>query len=369
MKKILFGIISLSLILNPYVVFADEVTVSGNAEGSTNNVNVNVVENTTVEQTNEADIQNDVDVEADTGNNNANENLGEVEITTGDIEVDTKILNEDINQSYVDTGCCSDGLDLNIKENGTNSNNTINYSTQKNTDVSITQTASINNSIYGIANTGENKANKNLGDVSIESGNITVTDKIENTGINVHDVSAANGTGGSVYISVDGNADDSTNSVNYSNESNVNISIVSTAVIVNDTKWDLNTGRNVANGNLGNVNISTGDIYYSSSIKNGPVNYGWVDIDCCGGLGDTDGGGIPDPTPPPAASPPPGNSSNSHSSNGPGSSSSEGGSNSHNTLPITGAPSLLFWGIASVLMFFLGWYLRLRSGRSPNFAI
>ena len=50
-------------------VFAEEITVSNNGSGSSNDVQIANSSSSTVEQTNNADIQNNVDTSANTGDN------------------------------------------------------------------------------------------------------------------------------------------------------------------------------------------------------------------------------------------------------------------------------------------------------------
>ena len=362
MKKLLFIAVSLSLIVNPYYVLADEISVTGNGEGSTNSVNVSEQQNTDVQQNNEAQVENNVDVNADTGNNETSGNLGETQIDTGNVETGVNVTNENINQSYVDAGCCNGDTDLKISGNGSGSNNQITYSSQNNTNVNINQTANITNQITGWANTGYNSANGNNGNVSINTGSIYVTENIENSDINVYGVSVKSGSGGSVSIKIDGNGTDSQNTVNFSNGNNIDININNSAKITNESNWELNTGKNEANGNNGNVKIATGDIYFQSTIKNGPVNFGWVDVDCCDQKKDGEEK-PPDVTPPT----PPANGADGKNGNGNGNGGAGGNGNGQDGdgLPVTGPSNLILLGLINIIMFFMGWYLRLRSGNSP----
>lgn len=364
-KKILLSLITLSVIVNPYFAYADEISVSGNGEGSTNNVNIGSDSTTQTQQSNTAEINNNVDINANTGNNSASENNGgETNITTGDVNTSSEIVNAAVNQSFVETGCCGDALALNISGNGSDSNNSIGYSSNKSTNVSIESNTNIENKVQGKANTGNNSANQNNGSVSIYTGNIKATDVIKNNSINIYEVNAKSGTGGSVYISLDGNGADSNNSVNFSNNNSVNINVNNSANIVNNSNWDLNTGGNNANQNNGDVNITTGDIVFQSTIENTDVNIGLVDVDCC----EEEKGPPPDGTPPPTI--PPTNNSNG-GNNGGGNGGSSSGSSTGTVLgqilPITGNYSMLLFLIGNIVMFFMGGYLRLRSGRSPNY--
>lgn len=365
-KKIILFALGLIVAVNPFIVSADEAAVSGNGAGTSNTVTIEVNQSNTTTQNNTAEVTNNVDINANTGNNEASDNTGgETNISTGDVNSNVEIVNAGINQNYVDTGCCLEGVSAQITGNGSGSNNNINYSVNNSSNINVGNSANINNSISGSANTGYNKANNNtVSSVTITTGDIKVSDTIKNNSINLTNVSASAGTTGEVSLKIAGNGSDSVNSINLSDENNTNVNVVNSATINNLSSWDLNTGGNEANGNTGaEVKIATGDIEYTSTIENKDINVSYVDVDCCD-EGDDD----PDPEPPaPPKNPdnPCGNCSSSESKpgSGNGSTTSNGA-----ILPVTGGPSLLLLGIMNVLMFFLGGYLRLRSGRSPAFA-
>lgn len=357
-KKLIFGILSLAL-LNSSLVYADDVVVNGNGEGSTNTVNISQTQTSNTSQNNTANINNNVSATANTGDNTANSNGGNTNITTGDVNASTNITNSGINQNSVSNTCPCDanGVSINISGNGENSNNNVGYGSGLNTNVSINNNAQIANNIKGYANTGYNSANGNLGNVNITTGSIRVDDKISNKSINIYSVKAGAGIVGDLSISIKDNGEGSTNNVTYSNNNNVNVAINNVANINNSDNWVLNTGNNTADGNNGDVAIATGDAYYTSSIENGPINVGYVDVECCN---------IPDhPVTPPGGNPG-GNPGNPGSGGG---SSSGGGSTPAPTgtiLPVTGNYFMLILMIGNVMMLMLGGYLRLRSGRSPN---
>lgn len=366
MKRFILGILSLSILVNPYLTYAEEITVSGNAADSSNNVNISSSQSNEVAQTNNAQVSNQVELSSNTGDNTASENNGgDVNIDTGNANATSEIVNAGINQSYTQIDCCPQDTTLQIKGNGSDSNNNITYSQNSNTNVNVNNSASINNYVKGTANTGYNTANENnYGSVSIVTGNIDAQDVIKNTSINISEVKAPNGVGGSVYISVNGNSDSSNNSVNLTNESSININVQNSADIVNNSQWDLNTGGNKANkNNGGDVEIETGDIVFRSTIENTGVNVSIVDVNCC----EEEKGPPPDSNPPPTT-PPTNNPGNGGGGGGQGGSSSgpSAGAVLGQILPVTGNYSMVLFLIGNIAMLFLGGYLRLRSGRSPN---
>lgn len=365
MKKLLLGLLSLTVILNPSYALAEEMSITGNGDGSSSSVNVSSSNNASVEQTNNANVANNVEVNANTGGNSADQNTGgETNITTGDITSNVEIVNAGINQSQVTVGCCDNSnTNISVTKNGSNSSNSVGYSSNSGTNVSQNNNATIVNAISGRANTGYNTANKNNGNVSIDTGSIYVEDTIINKSINISSVEASAGNNGSINILIEGNGADSENAIVVENNNTIQIAVNNNANIENTSEWDLNTGNNEANKNNGDVEITTGDIVYKTTIENTDINVSVVDVDCCD---DEDHPTPPDPTPNPNPNPPSGGGSSNGSSNG---SSSQGGTTSSQPiLPVTGSLSLVVLALAVTLMFFLGWYLRLRSGRSPNLA-
>ncbi len=74
--------------------------ISGNAIGSTNGIEVNSHNSSSVSVLNIASVSNTIFQNFSTGNNSANGNNGPVSITTGDILASTQIVNTDINSNH-----------------------------------------------------------------------------------------------------------------------------------------------------------------------------------------------------------------------------------------------------------------------------
>lgn len=283
-RKNIITALSLLLMLSiggtPYVR-ALEITVTGNGNESVNEVAVQTTTTTTVQQTNEADISNNVVTDANTGGNTASGNTGgNTSIDTGDVAQNVTVETA-VNASSIETPCCNGGdTKIEVTGNGSGSQNSVDLTKSQETNITISQDADVKNSVNGTANSGKNTANNNNGNVSIETGEIHVSGGIQNGPINVHDVFApAPGDGLSVKIS--GNGAGSGNNISLNIFDPTSVFITSNADIDNFVNWDLNTGENVADGNNGDVTIRTGDIFFDFFIKNGPINIGGVEIPCC----------------------------------------------------------------------------------------
>src|SRR3989338_1805241 len=110
-------------------VFAEEITVSNNGSGSSNDVQIANSSSSTVEQTNNADIQNNVDTSANTGDNSVSSNNADANITTGNIESSSTVSNENINTNFAENeGCggCASDIFIDIENNGSSSINIVN---------------------------------------------------------------------------------------------------------------------------------------------------------------------------------------------------------------------------------------------------
>lgn len=363
-KTAIFVAVGLSLVWS-YPSYADELVVSGNGEGSSNQVSISSSNTSTTQQTNTADVQNNSTIDANTGNNTASDNSGDTTVQTGSVAIGSTIENS-LNASGIDTPCCPSDVNANIANNGSDSTNLIDFSYTTETSTSVYQNTTIANTIYGSANTGGNSANDNGGNTSIHTGSIYVSENIKNGPINASHISAPTGSGGDVFLSIFGNGDSSTNTIASDFNSSSTVYNIFTANIFNSSVWDLNTGRNVANGNIGGVDLQTGDIFFASSIINGPINVSRVDINCCDEENPEDppvGGDNPaenqkdNPSSPTSSA----NTSSSSSSG----SSSENGGGIGSLLPTTGNLWTLIMTLASIVLFFFGWYLRLRSGNAP----
>lgn len=276
--------------------YAEELTISGNGEGSQNEISVTSQTTTTIEQTNQAQINNDVQTSTDTGNNEASgDTSGNTNISTGYASSETTVENQ-ANVSRVNNECCpTPGVTANISGNGEGSQNNINVENTNQTNVNVEQTADISNEISGSINTGYNEASNNNGDISIDTGDITATANIDNHDINI--ASATVGQGGlDASINIKDNGTDSQNTLTFSQTQLNIVNIDNNARINNDVKFDLSTGFNFANGNLGDVAVITGNIDFDLKLENGPINVSEVTISCCA---------TPSPTPTPTQTPTP----------------------------------------------------------------
>ncbi len=147
--------------------------ISGNGTDSNNSVNYNNNSSNTVSSINNASIKNNIKITANTGDNEASDNSGGVQISTGNIKINGVIVNK-VNYSKIKLANEGPALDILISGNGSGSVNNSTTNINSNNYLSSNNNFNVINNILNFANTGNNKANNNLGNVKIAAGNITL---------------------------------------------------------------------------------------------------------------------------------------------------------------------------------------------------
>lgn len=262
-KKILSATTALAVVLNMAApaFAATSLVITGNGAESVNDVAVQNTHTTNVVQSNDTQIENKIEVKADTGGNDANANTGgNVAIDTGDVLSAVKVKNDvNSNVAQVD-GCCGSDVDAKIQGNGAESVNNVALSQNNNIVVAQLNEADIENDIEVEAETGRNDANANTGgSVQIMTGSALVDVKAKTAGnSNAAVVGGSTGSALSAYIVENGA--ESLNSMALAFDHNLDVIQNNTADVENEVEVEAETGRNDANANTGgDVVIDTGD--------------------------------------------------------------------------------------------------------------
>lgn len=273
---------SILLFFTASKALAAELSIENNGSNSSSSIDVSASNNSTVAQSNTANVNNEQNTQVDTGNNSASANTGgDATIATGDAAVDSSTTTS-ANLSVGQTNdCCLQPPAVTVSGNGSGSTNNVDLSSSSNTAVGVNQNSQITNSSTGTANTGGNSADQNSGNIAIISGDINVNEDVSNKGVNVAIFEASTGLQNPASIDIKGNAADSNTNVVVSNNQNQDIFITNNALIENIILWHKNTGLNSASNNLWDVFIRTGNIDFDVLIDNGPVNVSLVRVGCC----------------------------------------------------------------------------------------
>lgn len=274
--------------LAPLALADTQLTITGNGSDPKSTINLSNSSNTTVVQSNNATVNNDVKTNLSTGGNRANDNTG------GNVLVDTGNAKSTVNLSTVANsnkanvdGCsaCNGGnVTVNVSGNGSDSKNRVNLDNSSSTNLFQNNNANVNNNVDTKANTGNNDANRNTGgDVTVYTGNITSNvDVSTNVNSNVANVGNGNGSGegAGADIKVVGNGSDSRNTVQLNNTPSTVVTQDNYAQVNNTVKSKLTTGNNDANDNTnGDVTVDTGNATSHVGIDN-MANFNVANVDC-----------------------------------------------------------------------------------------
>jgi hypothetical protein len=152
-----------------------DVTISGNGADSDNKANVDVTSSNAISQENNANVMNDVDVDASTGYNEANKNTGgDTSIDTGDSDVTVGVTNK-ANSNVLDLSDCDCTVDASVKiaDNGADSDNKVNFDTSSELGAAQENNATVKNDNDVDSKSGGNVANENTmggSDPAVETG-------------------------------------------------------------------------------------------------------------------------------------------------------------------------------------------------------
>lgn len=232
--------------------------------------NINVINQ------NRAVVQQNVAVDANTGGNTANRNIGDTSVSTGNAIVNTN-LNVDANSNathvsgidpmtmnFTDVVNTGDMLDVNTN---TNTNTNVNVANQN--------LAAVRQNVAIDANTGDNRANRNIGGTSVDTGNVnvgTTADLVLNRNMThigdpmsssslfsshdslVNDTVVTN-TGDDVLINSSANAN-----------TNVNVRNDNRTRVAQNVHVLADSGFNRANRNIGGSDTSTGNVGVNTDL-------------------------------------------------------------------------------------------------------
>lgn len=155
---------------------------SGNGANSVNTINTQIENTTDILAVNQANITNNAQGSAVTGKNTANNNVGNVKIETGNINVAGKISNfANLTQIVVDPDSSSN-IQIKNSGNGANSINFINVEILNLVNIEKIDIWQLENNIFWEAITGENSCANNVGDCEILTGDINISFEIANSG-------------------------------------------------------------------------------------------------------------------------------------------------------------------------------------------
>ncbi len=127
---------------------------------------------------NHADIENSIELSANTGGNTVKNNTLVGDITTGDVDITSNVENSTNNSFDVDLSDYETQSDISVDlANGTtgpNSSNKNSVEIEQETEIHLHNCADINNSYAATVNTGDNKVKNNTVVGDITTGSISI---------------------------------------------------------------------------------------------------------------------------------------------------------------------------------------------------
>ncbi|MDD5702820.1 MAG: hypothetical protein PHU23_12315, partial [Dehalococcoidales bacterium] len=285
-KKVVSALAAATLLVNSALpAFAGTTLIlSGNGSSSDNNADVNLNSTTTVVQSNQADIENDVDIDADTGGNSADDNTGgEVDLETGDITTQVGITNAaNSNVAEVEECDCEGDVDVLISGNGTYSDNTVDLDKKSSTTVFQDNNADVDNDVDVDADTGDNSADDNTGgSITLKTGDVDVKSIEITNALNTNSaLVGGGGSAGDLSAWIIGNGSHSDNDIDLLLDRSVTLVQANEADVDNDVDVDADTGDNTADDNTGGeVDVETGDVDVKVGLDT-MANFNWAEVDC-----------------------------------------------------------------------------------------
>jgi hypothetical protein len=233
--------------------------------GDNANVSTNTTTTTNVEVNNDnvADIQQIVNVSANTGGNTANGNIGGSSIVTGDAIVSAS-LSTLANRNVTGIGLANGGGGSNVVDvvnTGDDADINSTMDTTTNVLVNNNNLATVNQQMNAFANTGNNQANGNIGDTtSITTGNIGISgvfDVMANE--NITAISTGLNGGPMSHTMVTNTGNNALINTDTTNTTDVEVNNNNTADVFQLFNAEVNTGDNTADGNIGDgIAVSSG---------------------------------------------------------------------------------------------------------------
>ncbi len=369
MKKITNLFLAIVIFIYSFIgllspVLADEVSNANTGSNSINEASGSQTNEVSVDNSNQANISNNINLSNNTGDNSTSDNTGSGSVETGDVNSQTEVTNSDINSNAVDASNIntSSYIEASNSNTGSNSTNTATATSDTSVNVSAENNANITNDVTVDANTGNNNANRNTGDATIRTGDIDVYAQVTNRLINLNQIE--NLDPGVSHLTSN-NSFTGSNSINtVSSLFDIDLSFIfdNNARIRNNITVLADTGNNNANDNTGDALIETGDININVDVLNECINVNLVNAD------------LPEDCEEDAGGPGPGNPSDGNGGNGGGGNGGGGGDGGVSSskagevlgaaiMPVTGGNFLINMTIIALAMLATGVYLRYYSSR------
>lgn len=255
-------------------------TITGNGADSDNTATVTKTDSVSTYQDNQADIDNDIDVRARTGNNRASENTGgDTTILTGRAETQVDVLNKananfatPFPSAWSNNG--SGWVNAVISGNGADSDNATTFDLRTDRTTVQNNDADVDNDVEANANSGRNDARNNTGgSVLVDTGSARSQVDVTNA-LNFNGVDNGGDYLTTVHGTIEGNGFDSDNTLNASLAKILSEFQTNNADLENDVENRARSGNNDANANTGGSSSDETLVFSGNASSSTLVNSG-----------------------------------------------------------------------------------------------
>lgn len=277
------GIIAFNAIVPALAGFT--ITIGGNGAGSENEVEFDQETNTTIVQENDVEIENKIDMDANTGDNEIEKNTGgDIELNTGDIDQSAEVTNSaGVNTAVLDSCGCELDLEVVIEKNGADSENEVEIDIETTKELFQENDVEVENKVDVDGDTGDNEVEENTnGDIKLTTGDVDQSVKLSTeAGANGADLGSSEG-GATLTVEISENGADSENEVELDFDLETLVVQNNEVEVENDVDLDADTGDNEVEENTGgDIDVETGDVDQTVEVWNeAGVNAIVADV-CC----------------------------------------------------------------------------------------
>lgn len=268
------GVFTLSMSVLPALA---SVNISGSNDttgpNSENKNSWDVSSETNISIVNASDVENEFKADVQTGQNDIKNNTTVEDVSTGDINGDISVVNNlNTADPEIDVADMWNNIDVTLSNDttGPNSENSNKVEISKETNVSVVNSADVENEVDIKAGTGHNDIGHNTTVGDISTGDINITGSTSNT-VNAHNLSfdmAGAGQSVSTDFSNHLTGPNSENKNKLEVEQNLNVSSTNTANIENEVKLNADSGHNDIGHNTVVGDVSTGGVSFNYTISN-----------------------------------------------------------------------------------------------------
>jgi hypothetical protein len=264
------GALFLNMVAPAFAGSTITITNSSNGRDSENKAKVELNREIVVTQSNNTSVSNEVNQDANTGDNKIKDNIGgDIELTTGNVTQDANVSTQaGFNSAQVNDCGCDYEVEIINEKNGRDSENTAKFEAGDTKTLFQENNTYVKNDVDQDANTGDNDVKDNIdGDVSVKTGSVDQDAEVATLAGANHGDLGGDGDGESSFSLTNSmNGRDSENEIKVELLRGLLATQANNAEVKTYLDQDGDTGDNEVKDNIGGVDVETGDIDQAAII-------------------------------------------------------------------------------------------------------